>query len=229
MLKVMDMKKKRIRSAIPIYGTAVLWLLLGFISPGMLLKLWFLILVAALSTGIYLLLSKLFPGREVEVRIAPKSGDKTVDALINEGRLRLDHLVRANAEIPDEKISANLDRMVAAGEGIFRVLERDTSQAQAVRKFMNYYLPTAEKLMESYRLMMKTENAGENIAKAMLSIENSLNMIAQAFEKQMDNLFRDRTLDIETDIDVLETMMASDGLIGKGSMHGEQQTAQAGN
>jgi len=51
------------------------------------------------------------------------------------------------------------------------------------------------------------------MTKAMRSIENSLGMIADAFEKQLDNLHRDRTLDIETDIDVLEAMMASDGLI----------------
>ena len=63
----------------------------------------------------------------------------------------------------------------------------------------------------------------------MQSVENSLGMIADAFEKQLDNLYRDRTLDIETDIEVLETMMAGDGLTGKGSMKENEQTAQAGN
>lgn len=223
------MKKKRIRSAIPIYGAAALWLLSGVICPGMLLRPWFLLVTAALSAAVYFLLSRVFPGREVEVKSRPNSGDKTVDVLIEEGRKRLENLVRANAEIPDAEISAKLDRMVTAAEGIFAVLERDTSQAQAVRRFMNYYLPTAEKLMESYRLMLQTENAGENMARAMASIENSLGMIAQAFEKQMDNLFSDRALDIETDIDVLETMMAADGLTGKSGIHENEQTAQTGN
>lgn len=224
----MEMKKKRIKSAIPIYGAAALWLLLGVICPRLLLKLWFLVVAALLSAGTYFLLSRAFPGREVEVRLRPSSGDRTVDALIEEARIRLDNLVRANAEIPDETISAKLDRMVRSGEGILGMLEKDTSQAQAVRRFMNYYLPTAEKLMESYRMMLKTEGAGENIIRAMRSVENSLGMIAEAFEKQMDNLFADRALDIETDIEVLETMMAGDGLTGKGSFNEDKQTAQAG-
>ena len=222
------MKTKRIKYAIPIYGSAAVWLLLGLICPRMLLRIWFLILAAAISAATYFVLSRVFPGREVEVREAAHSGDRTIDALIEEGRGKLDSLKAANAAIPDPEISRKLDRMVKAGEEIFGLLERDTSKAQAVRRFMNYYLPTADKLMNSYRLMLETGSGGENIARAMQSVENSLGMIADAFEKQLDNLYRDRTLDIETDIEVLETMMAGDGLTGKGSMNEAGQTAQTG-
>ena len=37
-------------------------------------------------------------------------------------------------------------------------------------------------------------------------------MIADAFEKQLDNLYKDTQLDITSDIQVLETMMAAEGL-----------------
>lgn len=217
------MKKKIIKSAIPIYGAAAVWLLLGLICPRMLLKLWFIFLTAALSAGTYFGLSKRFKGREVEVREAANSGDRSIDALIEEGRRKLDSLAAANAAIPDAEISKNLDDMVAAGEEIFRVLERDTSQAQAVRRFMNYYLPTADKLVANYRLMMETANKGENIASAMQAIENSLSMIASAFQKQLDNLYKDRALDVETDIQVMETMLSGDGLTAKGTMEEVEQ------
>ena len=117
------MKKKRIRSAIPIYGCAALWLLLGLICPGMLLKLWFLLAAAALSAGVYFVLSKVFPGREVEVRAAANSGDRDIDKLIEEGRRQLDGLKAANAAIPAEDISRKLERMTKAGEEILRVRE----------------------------------------------------------------------------------------------------------
>ena len=208
------MKRKRIKSAIPIYGCAALWLALGLICPGMLLKGWFLLVAAALSAGAYFGLSKVFPGREVEVREAAHSGDRSIDALIEDGRKQLDSLKEANAAISDADITRNLARMTDAGEEILKVLERDTTQAKAVRRFMNYYLPTADKLMSAYRDMCGTANPGENIEHAMRSVENSLGMIADAFEKQLDNLYKDRALDVETDIDVLETMMAADGLTG---------------
>ncbi len=212
------MRKKRIRSAIPIYGAAALWLLAGLILPGRLLRLSGLLLTAVASALAYAALSKLFPGREVEVREAANSGDRDVDALIEDGRGKLDGLRAANAAISDADISQKLSRMTKAGEEILKVLEKDTSQAQAVHRFLNYYLPTADKLMSAYRMMGEASNPGENIQHAMKSVENSLGMIADAFEKQLDNLYKDRTLDIETDIDVLETMMASDGLTGMGGV-----------
>lgn len=221
------MKEKWIKSAIPIYGCAALWLLLGLICPGMLLKPLFLVGAAALSAAVYMGLSKAFKPRRIEVREAADSGDKNVDALIEEARVRLDNLQRANDAIPNTEISSQLSRMVKAGNEILNTLEKNTAQAQAVRRFMNYYLPTTEKLMETYRMMQRTENPGENIAQAMRSVENSLDMIANAFEKQLDKLFSDRKLDIETDIEVLETMMAADGLIINANSHNE--TATAGN
>lgn len=207
------MKKIRIKSAIPIYGCALLWLLIGLICPRMLLKLWFLAIMAVASVAVYFGLSRVFKGREVEVREKANSGDRTIDVLIEEGRKRLDSLREANRAIPDAAISQKLDRMEKAGEEIFRVLERDTKQAHAVRKFMNYYLPTAEKLMTVYREVQASASGGENIERAKKSVENSLGMIADAFEKQLDNLYKDKAMDIETDIDVLETVMAGDGLI----------------
>ena len=57
------MKKKTIKSAIPIYGAAAVWLLLGLICPRMLLKAWFLLVAAALSAAAYFGLSRVFKGR----------------------------------------------------------------------------------------------------------------------------------------------------------------------
>ena len=217
------MTKKRIKSAIPIYGSAAVWLLVGLIAPGLLLKGAYLVATVAVSAGVYFGLSKAFPGREIEVREAAHSGDKGIDALIEDARKQLDSLQTANAAIPDADITQKLARMTAAGEEILKVLERDTSQAKAVRRFMNYYLPTADKLVSTYRMMRGTPNPGENMEHAMRSVENSLGMIADAFEKQLDNLYKDRALDVETDIDVLETMMASDGLTGMGGAQVKEQ------
>ena len=213
------MKIKKIKSAVPIYGAAAAWLLLGLLFPGRILKIWFLIVAALISAAVYGVLSVFFRGRTVEIRENAKSGDRDADVLINEGRKRLDSLKTADAAIESADISAKLARMSVAGEEIFNLLERDPRQMAAVRKFMNYYLPTTEKLIRSYQLMMDSKAQGDNMTQAMASIENSLSMIAEAFEKQLDNLHRDRTLDIETDIDVLETMMASDGLIRTEKLH----------
>ena len=89
---------------------------------------------------------------------------------------------------------------------------------QDVRKFMNYYLPTTLKLLKSYDMLEDQSYQGENIVASRKKIESVLDMLIEAYEKQLDRLFRNDALDIATDIDVLETMMAGDGLSDKGQL-----------
>lgn len=205
------MKKVHIKSAIPIYFAAALWLLVGLIFPKALLKLPGLLIVAALSVAAYFVGTKLFPGREVEEEIT--TGDAAVDREIAVARERLENLRKANEAIPDPEITGNLDRMVKAGQQIFKELGRDPRKIALVRRFMNYYLPTSEKLMEQYQVLMNAPSKGENITSAMKTIESSMELAANAFEKCADNLYKDDEMDIDAEIKVMQTMLSGDNLI----------------
>lgn len=204
------MKTKKIKSAIPIYLACSVWIIAGltcriYMGRNILIAL-------VISAGVYFAAEKLFPGRTVQVREKANSGNRDIDQQIEDGRRLLDSLRASNEAIPDAEISANLDRMVQAGEAIFAALEKDVRRADQVRRFMNYYLPTADKLLRHYRELDATGSRGENIRTALESVERSLGMIAAAFEKQLDCLYRDESLDIQTDIDALETILATEGL-----------------
>ncbi len=208
------MKKVHIKSAIPIYIAAALWLVVGLIFPKLVLKIPGLLITAALSVGAYFAASKVFPGRDVEEKIT--TGDAAVDREIEKARERLENLRKANEAIPDPEISRNLDRMVASGQQIFKELGRDPRKVALVRRFMNYYLPTSEKLMEQYQVLMNASTKGENIASAMQTIERSLGLAAGAFEKCADNLYKDDEMDIDAEIKVMQTMLTGDNLINTG-------------
>lgn len=204
------MKTRRVPSALPVYMAAAVWLIFSLIHP--IYKFWPLCLCALLSAVAYALGRTLFPGRLEEYEEAPASGNAEVDRQIAEGRESLRRLREANAALSDEAISHQLDRMEHAGVKIFEALERTPRQAMQVRKFMNYYLPVTVKLLDQYRTLEGTGLNGEHITQSKTAVENSLHMIADAFEKQLDNLYKDTQLDITTDIQVLETMMAAEGL-----------------
>ena len=218
------MKKVHIKSAIPIYLAAALWLIVGLIAPKFLLGLPGLLITAALSVGAYLVGTKLFPGREVEEQIT--TGDAAVDREIAAAREKLENLRKANEAIQDPEISANLDRMYKAGTQIFRELNRDPKKVALVRRFMNYYLPTSEKLMEQYQVLMNANTKGENIQSAMGTIEKSLGVAANAFEKCADNLYKDDEMDIDAEIKVMQTMLTGDNLI-KTEMNSIIETSEA--
>ena len=130
----------------------------------------------------------------------------------------LNELYQLNVQIKDEGVSRKIDRIGTLTAGIFRVVIEKPEREQDVRTFMNYYLPTTLKLLRSYDLLEDQTYQSQNIVESRRKIENVLDMLITAYEKQLDRLFRNDALDIATDIDVLETMMAGDGLTSKGQM-----------
>jgi len=79
---------------------------------------------------------------------------------------------------------------------------------------MNYYLPTTLKLLNAYDRMDSVGIAGQNIAGTQGKIEDIMETICKAFDKQLDALYGEEALDISTDITVLENMLAQEGLGG---------------
>ena len=132
----------------------------------------------------------------------------------------LNELYQLNVMIEDEGVSARIDRIGMLTADIFHAVIQRPEREADVRKFMNYYLPTTLKLLKSYDLLEDQSYQSESIVSSRKKIEGVLDTLIQAYEKQLENLFKDDALDIATDIDVLETMMAGDGLTGGMQMPG---------
>jgi 5-bromo-4-chloroindolyl phosphate hydrolysis protein len=91
-------------------------------------------------------------------------------------------------------------------------VEEHPEQLSEIEKFMEYYLPTTLKLVTAYKEFDLQPVQGENIRSAKIEIEATLNTINHAFEILLDSLFEDVAMDITTDISVLETILAQEGL-----------------
>ena len=59
---------------------------------------------------------------------------------------------------------------------------------------MDYYLPTALKLLNTYASLPAQDVQGENIADVKKNIERSMDLLVTAFENQLDKLFQDPAL-----------------------------------
>lgn len=124
----------------------------------------------------------------------------------------LERLKLLNDQILDEDVSLKIDRIAQLTGDIYDFADANPERAGEVRKFMNYYLPTTMKLLTSYGMLERQSYQGENIIAARRDIEKILDTLVHAFEKQLDQLFATDAVDISSDIQVLETMMAKDGL-----------------
>ncbi len=126
----------------------------------------------------------------------------------------LDELRRVNDAIPDEEISDKISRLEAVSAKIFEQAKSDPDKLPQMRKFMDYYLPTSLKLLNTYAELDKQGVEGENISESKRRIEQTMDTLVKAFENQLDRLFASDALDVSTDIDVMQNMLRADGLTG---------------
>ena len=117
-----------------------------------------------------------------------------------------------NDNIPGEEISAKLFRLENLLKEIFEGLREHPEQLPQMRKFMNYYLPTTLKLVSAYEEFDDLSAQGEEIAEAKAEIEKTLDSINSAFEELLNRMFRDTAFDVTADAQVLQTMLAKEGL-----------------
>lgn len=150
--------------------------------------------------------------REMEEELR-RQQEKVPKSEIDEMIAKGDHYIRmireANDAIPGEVISQKLDRLEMIVRKIFESVKKHPEQLDEMDKFMEYYLPTTEKLVNAYKEFDALPVKGENVTKSMSEIENTMDTITHAFEQLLDDLFMDTAFDISSDISVLHTMFAA--------------------
>ena len=212
---VISMKSVRKPSVVPVYGVAAVWVLYTLLFG--LHSIWQLLLCAAISVGVYLLLKAAFPGKTVQVEVpekAPDTGDPELDETILQGREAVRKIRLLNEKIPGAAVSNTLRDIESTTAKIFAQLEADKTQVRRCRQFLNYYLPTTIRLLEHYVQLQDQGMHTKNISEAMGKIESTLTTIQSAFHKQLDSLFERDVVDITAEITVMEQMLRSQGLAG---------------
>ncbi len=143
------------------------------------------------------------------------AGGSELDEMITQGQDCIRRLRNMNDNIPGEEISAKLFRLENLLKEIFEGLKEHPEQLPQMQKFMNYYLPTTLKLVGAYEQFDDLSAQGDEIREAKAEIEKTLDTINCAFEELLNRMFRDTAFDVTTDAQVLQTMLAKEGLTGQ--------------
>ena len=143
-----------------------------------------------------------------------KSYGPEIDPIIEEGNRALSEMGRLYMSIKDPDVRRKINEIMRITDKITQDAISDPSDIPQIKKFMNYYLPTTIKLLNAYDRMSSQGVRGENLDKSMNSINEMLDAAIVAYQKRLDSLFENQALDIETDIEVMNTMLAREGLSG---------------
>ncbi len=143
------------------------------------------------------------------------------------GQLR--DIRHANDRIADPVISAKIDRLEELAGKIFRIVEEEPEKKAKASTFLNYYLPTTQKLLDSYADFEEAGVSGENVSQAKQRIADTMDKIVEGFERQLDQLYQSDAMDVDSDIRVMEQMLRRDGAgaaddFGMGAAVQQEQT-----
>ena len=210
------MKEVRKKSVVPLYGMAAVWIIYCLVFPlYRILDFLFLIIAGAAA---YTVLSLAFPGKTEYIKEPEKpveTGDTDIDALLREGERAVSEMRAACSRITDAQVVKKVEEIISVTDKIFKNILDDPTDYRQVKRFSEFYLPTTIKLLHAYDRLGKSGVEGENITGTIRRIDEILDTIIDSYKKFFDSLFENQALDIETDIQVLESMMKKEGLYGK--------------
>lgn len=143
---------------------------------------------------------------------AQESRDSRVQEVLDKGNAFLRDIRKCNDDIPGQDISEKISRMELIVQRIFQRAEAHPEIVPDLKKLMDYYLPMTVKLLRAYADMDAQPVQGQTIQNSKKEIEDTLDTLNQAFENLLDSVFRDTAMDVSSDISVLQTLLARDGL-----------------
>ena len=217
----------------PLYVFAIIWLFSSLMFP--LYDLWGILLTLGLCSLGAFIAGKASAKRAMKkqqeeaekaaqeaakaaqtVRKDPKkkSYGPEVDSILEEGNRALSEMGRLYMSIKDPQVRGKINEIMRITDKITQDAIDDPKDIPQIKKFMNYYLPTTIKLLNAYDRLSSLGIDGENLDKSMKNINEMLVAAIVAYKKRLDSLFANQALDIETDIEVMNTMLAREGLSG---------------
>lgn len=91
-------------------------------------------------------------------------------------------------------------------------LKDHPEQVPDLKSFLNYFVPTVEKLIVTYNELDAQPLQTATIRESKKEIEETMSSVNTAFENLYDSFFQSTALDVSSDITVLKTLFAQKGL-----------------
>ncbi|MCL2865913.1 MAG: 5-bromo-4-chloroindolyl phosphate hydrolysis family protein [Lachnospiraceae bacterium] len=218
MSELMKVKHKKIPVA-PMYAFAITWLLLAVLRvPIGSVGIWFLYLfLASFVGGVTFGAQKLIAFARAENKVLTdtleNTGNVELDQVLASGNHFMKELNASKSIIQNASVIADTDEIIDVTIKIMTKLYKKPKLVASAQSFFDYYLPTTVKIISNYSDMEKQGAIGENVCVTMEKIESTLSKLAMAYKSQLDKLFAQTSIEIETELSALESMLAMDGLL----------------
>ncbi len=136
------------------------------------------------------------------------TADEVIEAL-EEADEKIIGIESANKTIRNPELNSRLRRITAKARDILGIIEDDPRDLRRARKFLRTYLDGARRVTEGYA---RTHTKQQNDILDQ-NFRNVLNTIEEVFGEQHEKLLENDVLDLDVQIEVLETQLKREGVV----------------
>jgi 5-bromo-4-chloroindolyl phosphate hydrolysis protein len=190
-----------------VVGGGVFLLLLLVLS----VPLFWALLGAAAGTGAGFLL---FGGRRRAEVLLPgaRADGQLAEEALREGQESVRRLRSTIARIPSKAVRQRAESVAAVADRILEDIRKDPKDVRPARQFFTYYLDATVRVLGKYVELRSHGESSEAVRASLRRVEDNLELIRSAFEKQLGRLLEDDVLDLDTEIALLEKTIRLEGL-----------------
>lgn len=134
-------------------------------------------------------------------------------AALRQGGIQVGELRSAISGIHSKHIKAKANAVVSVAERILADIEQDPKDLRRARPFLNYYLDATIKIVRRYVTLSDQGVTNAEIERSKRKVEEILDTLKDAFEKQLALLLEDDVMDLDAELEVLERTIRMEGLV----------------
>ncbi len=156
--------------------------------------------------------SKINPSLEEDEKLTAENiSNERATQIISQTNDYLKKIRESKANIKNQAFKDRLTSLIKNIEDILSIISKYPDKAYALDKFSDYYLPTTLKLVASYEEFERLDTNQKSIITSMEEIDDSIKTISDAFGKMKADLYKDKAMDLKTDIDTIKLLLEQEG------------------
>lgn len=134
-----------------------------------------------------------------------------IKKVLNVAKEQNRHIYNIKDKIDNDKIKNNLIEINKSVDKIISTIEKEPYKVKNLNNFFDYYLPITVKIVDRYDEIEDNNLSSKDSKKILKSTDEMVENINYAFKKMLDNLYKRDIIDMDTEIKVFNSMLASDG------------------
>ena len=140
----------------------------------------------------------------------PKNIDERAADVLQPARRQVDAILSTAGAIGKPAVRDEVVGLCSTADQIIAELAAQPRKLDAARGFLTYYLDAAQRIVEGYVNLARRGGSAPEINQTLARAEASLQVVQQAFDRQLANVLEDRAIDLDSEIELLERTVRSE-------------------